>query len=88
MGLLDSIEQEHFRLGIHTAPRERLSYRVHRTVKAGYYLARPGRRAIYNQDGLRSIHNHDFMSDPAFVRAYQRGVQAASDYHWYWRVHV
>jgi hypothetical protein len=43
----------------------------------------------YDQDGLRSIHNHDFMSEPAFVRAYQRGVRAAgSDYHWHWRVHV
>jgi len=61
-----------------------LSYRVHHMVKAGYYLALPS----YNHDGLRSIHNHDFMSDPAFVRAYQRGVQAASDFHWHWRVHV
>jgi hypothetical protein len=43
----------------------------------------------YDQDGLRSVHNHDFMSDPAFIRAYQRGVQAVgADYHWHWRVHV
>jgi len=43
----------------------------------------------YDQDGLRSVHNHDFMSDPAFVRAYQRGVRAVgSDYNWHWRVHV
>jgi hypothetical protein len=43
----------------------------------------------YDQDGLSSIHNHDFVSEPAFVRAYQRGVRAVgSDYHWHWRVHV
>jgi SAM-dependent methyltransferase len=44
---------------------------------------------IYDQDGLRSIHNHEFMDDPAFRRAYERGVRAASnDYRWHWRVHV
>lgn len=43
----------------------------------------------YDQDNLYTFHNHDFMSDPAFVRAYQRGVLAADDdYHWHWRVHV
>lgn len=43
----------------------------------------------YVQDGLISIHAHDFMEDPAFVAAYQRGVQAAgTDYKWHWRVHV
>jgi hypothetical protein len=45
---------------------------------------------IYDQDGLRSIHNHEFMDDPAFRNAYQRGVRAAGgeDYQWHWRVHV
>lgn len=44
---------------------------------------------VYEQDGLRSIHNHEFMNDPAFRRAYQRGVQAVGqDYQWHWRVHV
>ena len=43
----------------------------------------------YNQDGLVSMHNHDFMTDPAFAAAYARGVQAVgSDYGWHWRVHV
>jgi hypothetical protein len=86
VGLLNSIKQAYIRTGIYTAPRGTWLYRVHQMVKASYFLAQPGRR--YDQDGLRSIHNHDFMSDPAFVRAYQRGVQAASDYHWHWRVHV
>jgi len=44
---------------------------------------------VYDQDGLRSIHNHDFMSEPSFCKAYQRGVLAAGDdYKWHWRVHV
>lgn len=44
---------------------------------------------IYDQDGLRSYHNHDFMSDHSFRQAYARGVRAAGeDYRWHWRVHV
>jgi hypothetical protein len=44
---------------------------------------------VYDQDGLRSEHNHEFMDDPAFKAAYARGVQAAGmDYNWPWRVHV
>jgi hypothetical protein len=43
----------------------------------------------YDQDGLRSIHNHEFMDDPLFRKAYARGVRAAGqDYNWHWRVHV
>ena len=44
---------------------------------------------VYDQDGLQSVHDHDFMADPRFVAAYQRGVQAVGrDYRWHWRVHV
>ena len=44
---------------------------------------------VYDQDGLRSLHNHDFMKDPDFQSAYARGVKAVGqDYHWHWRVHV
>lgn len=44
---------------------------------------------IYDQDGLRSVHNHDFMIAPDFIRAYSRGMMAANkDYRWHWRVHV
>ena len=43
----------------------------------------------YNQDGLRSLHNHEFMLDPHFCKAYERGVLACEqDYRWHWRVHV
>jgi SAM-dependent methyltransferase len=44
---------------------------------------------VYDQDGLRSLHNHEFMDDPGFKAAYARGVEAAgADYHWHWRVHT
>jgi hypothetical protein len=44
----------------------------------------------YDSDGLSTVHNHDFMKDPAFINAYQRGIKAAggSDYSWYWRVYT
>jgi SAM-dependent methyltransferase len=45
--------------------------------------------ATYDQDGLRSHHNHEFMHDPGFQQAYARGIQAVGiDYNWHWRVHV
>lgn len=44
---------------------------------------------IYDQDGLRSIHAHDFMGEPRFMAAYARGVEAVGrDYSWHWRVHI
>lgn len=54
----------------------------------GYKLVRDDPR-VYSADGLRSVHNHDFVRDPAFARAYARGVVAAGeDYDWKWRVHI
>ena len=45
--------------------------------------------SIYDRDGFRSGNNHDFIRDPAFVRAYRRGVKAAGeDYQFEWRVHT
>jgi macrocin-O-methyltransferase TylF-like protien len=44
---------------------------------------------LYEHDGLSTAHNHEFMLDPGFQRAYGRGAQASgSDYKWYWRVHI
>lgn len=45
---------------------------------------------VFDFDGLKTIHNHDFMIDPHYQAAYQRGVQAAAgqDYKWYWRMHI
>ncbi len=43
----------------------------------------------YSQDGLTSIHNHDFQNDHDFQKAYQRGVKATQiDFEWSWRVHI
>jgi hypothetical protein len=57
-----------------------------REARKASILAIPG---AYVQDGLISIHNHEFMDDPAFAKAYLRGVKAAgTDYRWHWRVHV
>ncbi len=56
----------------------------------GYTIRKLSRDSkYYEQDGLRSIHNHNFMQDPDFCMAYDRGVQATEqDYKWHWRVHV
>lgn len=45
---------------------------------------------LHNQDGLVSWHNSDFMNDPVFVKAYERGLQAAEgiDPRHHWRVHI
>ncbi len=43
----------------------------------------------YDQDRLHTLHNHDFMKDERFMKAYQRGMQATGrDFNWHWRVHV
>ncbi|HJT19313.1 MAG TPA: class I SAM-dependent methyltransferase [Nitrospira sp.] len=42
----------------------------------------------YDRDGLRTVHDHSFLSEPSFRKAYDRGVRAAGDYGWQWRVHI
>lgn len=55
---------------------------------SGYELTKYS-KSLYDQDGLRTLHNHDFMQDPVFNSAYNRGVKAEGrDSHWHWRVHV
>ena len=54
------------------------SFHKRQTTPGGYY----------NQDGLWTIHNHEFMAEKPFVEAYKRGCKAADDYHWHWRVHI
>lgn len=56
---------------------------------AGYEL-RKRKLPTYDEDGLLTVHNHDFMQAPAFSKAYGRAVQAAGghDYQMHWRVHV
>lgn len=59
------------------------------------YGIKEGRRykeplpGVFEHDGLQSKHNHEFMQDPSFTKAYDRGCKAAGqDYKWYWRVHI
>jgi hypothetical protein len=45
----------------------------------------------YAQDGLATVHAHDFLHDPKFCEAYARGLTAigtSDDYQWHWRIHV
>jgi hypothetical protein len=57
--------------------------------KYGYAIYKL-RSEIYDEDGLQSIHNHDFMNAPVFIDAYQRGLKASRgvDSRFHWRVHV
>jgi hypothetical protein len=60
-------------------------------ANAGYFTIRTIAPAIYARDGLLSVHCHDFMQDPAFKRAYARGVMAIGgkdNYQWHWRIHI
>lgn len=48
---------------------------------------------IFNYDGLTTdpkvIHNHDFMRDPRYIRAYQLASEALGfDFKMFWRLHV
>jgi len=56
--------------------------------RAGYELFRT--RDRYAEDGLLTIHDDHFRSDPQFRAAYERGIQASAgvDPHFEWRTHV
>lgn len=70
--------------------RMRIREAVRKLIETtGYTIRRlPTAETPYDQDGLTSVHNHDFMKDPDFIRAYNRGCLAAGDYHWHWRIHL
>jgi hypothetical protein len=57
-------------------------------ARLGLHVFRIGSR--YAQDGLVTLHNDHFRSDPAFQAAYRRGLEAANgvDPKFEWRVHV
>jgi hypothetical protein len=60
-------------------------------ARALYAIARSAVPTVYASDGLISVHAHAFMEDPAFVKAYARGVKAiggVDTYQWHWRLHV
>jgi hypothetical protein len=59
--------------------------------RIAYALVRRAAPGAYAQDGLISVHSNAFMQDPAFIKAYARGVKAIGgidSYRWHWRVHV
>jgi len=61
------------------------------TASAAYWIARRLLPGVYAQDGLITVHNHDWLEDPRFKRAYERGLQVLDghqDYRWHWRIHV
>jgi len=52
-------------------------------------LVSRGQGEPFNQDGLWTYHDHSFVDDPRFARAYRRAVEAAGfDYEIRWRVHT
>jgi hypothetical protein len=56
-----------------------------------YALVHAVAPSAYAQDGLISVHQHAFMQDPHFMKAYARGVQALGGidtYEWHWRAHI
>ena len=42
---------------------------------------------VYDQDGIWTLHNHDFMQDPKFCKAYKHGAQHV-DYKIQWRAYI
>jgi hypothetical protein len=62
-----------------------------RIARGLYWLVRNAVPVAYAQDGLISVHSHAFMTDPAFIKAYARGVRAiggVDTYQWHWRIHI
>ena len=66
-----------------------LDARLERWFQALGFGALPSPPA-YFEDGLCSIHDHGFVADERFERAYRRGVQASGgvDHRIRWRAHV
>lgn len=55
----------------------------------GYEVYNLSRPQLYSQDCLTTFHNHDFIREPSFVAAYERGIRASGvDHLMHWRVHV
>jgi hypothetical protein len=75
-----------------------MTSRLSASVRVAQWLAQTPYRLVrtllpdaYTSDGLISLHRHAFMEDPAFQRAYQRGVRTLGGqdwYQWQWRVHI
>jgi hypothetical protein len=62
-----------------------------RAIGAAGYEVRRLQPRFYDQDGLRSEHDHRFMQDPRFVAAYEAALKTIDNdpqRHGPWRVHV
>ncbi len=60
-------------------------------LRTAYWIPRKVLPDVYSDDALICFNSHAFMDDPAFRRAYRRGVLALGGkdiHHWHWRVHV
>ncbi|RDH76135.1 class I SAM-dependent methyltransferase [Mycolicibacterium moriokaense] len=60
-------------------------------LRTAYWIPRTVLPDVYSNDALICFNSHAFLDDPAFQRAYRRGVRALGGediYHWEWRVHV
>jgi O-methyltransferase len=44
--------------------------------------------ASYDEDGFATVHNCDFIKDPLFMRAYEKGMETGSWKNIRWRAHV
>jgi hypothetical protein len=78
---------------------EKSGYRVKKIKdQAGRAQSRFEEPSVYDQDSLHTSHNHDFMKDPEFIGAYNRGLSACDENHIlikggkkhqiHWRLHV
>lgn len=68
-----------------------LLFPVYWMTRAPYWIARTLLPDVYANDGLICFNSHAFLNDPAYQRAYQRGVRSLGGkdfYQWEWRVHV
>jgi hypothetical protein len=81
MGRLVELLPKRLRTGL----RRMLDPVLARVGYVGFDVARH-----YAQDGLFTVHNHEFRRDPRFQAAYARGVKASwgVDPGFAWRVHV
>lgn len=44
---------------------------------------------MYREDGLYTVHNHEFITEPTFVAAFERGLRASGGaMYGPWRIHV
>ncbi|AEV70956.1 Macrocin-O-methyltransferase (TylF) [Mycolicibacterium rhodesiae NBB3] len=60
-------------------------------LRTGYAIPRTFLPDVYSDDALICFNNDAFRDDPAFRRAYARGVQSIGGedfYHWEWRFHI